>query len=148
MDRTFSARIYFVTLTQRSGLAFGPRRKQKQIPCGNDRKKGKSKCQYGGLSAAAQKRAFGRDDKFVLGQDDSAWLVEMASWFGHRRFDLGLLVIFDDRCGNAAFSAQAQVAADKGVEVAVEHLIDVADFNAGAEVFCHAIRLQDVAADL
>jgi hypothetical protein len=35
----------------------------KQIPCGNDRKKNKGNDKYGGLSAAAQECAFGRDDK-------------------------------------------------------------------------------------
>ena len=41
-----------------------------------------------------------------------------------------------------------QVGADEGVQVAIEDAVDVADFDAGAEVFGHAVGLQDVGADL
>ena len=47
-----------------------------------------------------------------------------------------------------ALAPHAQVAADEGFEIAVEDLVDVAYFNAGAEVFGHAVRLEDVAANL
>ena len=56
--------------------------------------------------------------------------------------------VFGDLCGEVAFAAHAEVAADEGLEVAVEDFVDVADFDAGAEVFGHAVGLQDVAADL
>ena len=50
--------------------------------------------------------------------------------------------------GEVALAAHTQIPTDEGLEVAVEDLVDVADFDAGAEIFCHAIGLQDVASNL
>ena len=47
-----------------------------------------------------------------------------------------------------AFATHAEVAADEGLEIAVEDFVYVAYFYSGAEIFGHAIGLQDVAADL
>ncbi len=43
-----------------------------------------------------------------------------------------LVVFLDDGGGDVAFAAQAEVAADEGVEVAVEDFVDIADLDAGA----------------
>ena len=50
--------------------------------------------------------------------------------------------------GEVALAAHAQIAAYEWLEVAVEYLVDVADFDAGAEILGHAVGLQDVAANL
>ena len=58
------------------------------------------------------------------------------------------IVILCDFGGEVALAAHAEIAADEWLEVAVEDLVDIADFDAGAEVFRHAVGLQDVAANL
>src|ERR1700722_4681870 len=58
------------------------------------------------------------------------------------------VVVFGDAGREVAFAAHAEVAADERLEIAVENLVYIAYFYAGAEVFRHAIGLQDVAADL
>jgi hypothetical protein len=58
------------------------------------------------------------------------------------------VVILRDLCREVAFTAHAEIAADEGFEVAVENFVDIAYFDAGAEVFGHAVRLEDVAANL
>ena len=50
--------------------------------------------------------------------------------------------------GEVAFAAHAKVTTDKRLEVAVEDFVYVADFDSGTEILCHAIGLQDVAANL
>jgi hypothetical protein len=47
-----------------------------------------------------------------------------------------------------SFATHAEITADEGLEIAVEDSVDVADFDAGAEVLRHAIGLKDVAANL
>src|SRR5258708_2966642 len=43
--------------------------------------------------------------------------------------------------GEVALAAHAEVSADEWLEGAVEDLVDVADFDAGAEILCHAVGL-------
>jgi hypothetical protein len=57
-------------------------------------------------------------------------------------------VVFFNCCWEVTFAAHAEVAADEGLEIAVEDFVHVAYFYTGAEVFGHAVGLQDVAANL
>ncbi len=47
-----------------------------------------------------------------------------------------------------AIAAHAQVGTDKGLQIAINHSVHVADFSFGAVVFDEPIGLQDVGADL
>src|ERR1700732_1581237 len=47
-----------------------------------------------------------------------------------------------------SFATHTQVSADKRLKIAVEDLVHVADLDPGAEIFGHAVGLQDVAANL
>src|SRR6185312_1300353 len=58
------------------------------------------------------------------------------------------VVFLRDLCREVAFTPHAQVAANEGLEVAVENLVDIANFNTGAQVLGHAVGLKNVAANL
>lgn len=47
-----------------------------------------------------------------------------------------------------AVAAHAEVGADKGLQIAVNHPVHIADFSLGAVIFNEPIGLQDVGADL
>lgn len=50
--------------------------------------------------------------------------------------------------GEVSFATHSEVSADKGLQIAVEDTVYVADFYTGAEVFGHAVGLENVAANL
>ncbi len=58
------------------------------------------------------------------------------------------IVILCDLRGEVALATHTEIATDEWLQVAVEDLVDIADFDASSEVFRHAVGLQDVAADL
>src|SRR3981189_3410122 len=62
--------------------------------------------------------------------------------------NLGDIIIYTDFGGEVSFAPHSEVSADERFEVAIEDLVHVADFDAGAEVFCHAVGLENVAANL
>lgn len=45
-------------------------------------------------------------------------------------------------------AARQQIGANKGLQIAVEHAIDIADFDFGAMILDQAVRLQDIGANL
>src|SRR5580692_8335852 len=60
----------------------------------------------------------------------------------------GLVVLSNGDRWHAAFAPHLEVAADEGLEIAIEHTIDIADLDARAKVLRHSVGLQNVAANL
>src|SRR6185437_472010 len=51
-------------------------------------------------------------------------------------------------CRHAAFAPHLQIAPDEGVEITIEHTVDVSDLYARAKVLRYPVGLENVAANL
>src|SRR5678815_2849807 len=61
---------------------------------------------------------------------------------------VGKIILGVGRSGGLTGSAPDEPGVLERIDVAVEHLVDVADGQTGAKILHHAVRCEDVAADL